>query len=159
MSEAAFHKASDHMSKHGKDEKFKKMTDDEQLSLYANFKQGTVGDVNTDRPGMLDFKGKAKWDAWNKLKGTSKEQAWANYINISNSLCEKYGVEKPWSSNQYVKSTIKSLETLLPQAFFLNTIFNWSNLRQKLKKDICWSYFYDSVASETLSKQGVYDWV
>jgi diazepam-binding inhibitor (GABA receptor modulating acyl-CoA-binding protein) len=95
MSEAAFHKASDYMTKHGKDEKFNKMTDDEQLSLYANFKQGTVGDVNTERPGMLDFKGKAKWDAWNKLKGTSKEQAWTNYINITNSLCDKYGVDKP----------------------------------------------------------------
>lgn len=95
MSEAAFHQASEHMTKHGKDEKFKKMTDDEQLSLYANFKQGTVGDVNTERPGMLDFKGKAKWDAWNKLKGTSKEQAWTNYINITNSLCDKYGVDRP----------------------------------------------------------------
>lgn len=95
MSEEAFHKASEHMTAHGKDEKFKKMTDDEQLSLYANFKQGTIGDVNTDRPGMLDFKGKAKWDAWNKLKGTSKEQAWANYISITNSLCDKYGVPRP----------------------------------------------------------------
>ncbi|KAK9679848.1 Acyl CoA binding protein [Popillia japonica] len=33
---------------------------DDLLILYALFKQGTVGDVNTDRPGMLDVKGKAK---------------------------------------------------------------------------------------------------
>ncbi len=69
MSEADFHAAAKFMSAHGKDPKFKDMTQDEQLSLYANFKQGEIGDVNTDRPGMLDFKGKAKWDAWNGLKG------------------------------------------------------------------------------------------
>lgn len=32
------------------------------LELYALFKQATVGDVNTDRPGFMDFKGRAKWD-------------------------------------------------------------------------------------------------
>ena len=51
------------------------MADDELLQLYSLFKQGNVGDVNTSRPGMLDFKGKAKWDAWDKLKGKSKEDA------------------------------------------------------------------------------------
>lgn len=47
----------------------KKPTDDQLLKLYALFKQGTVGDINTDRPGFFDLKGKAKWDAWNQLKG------------------------------------------------------------------------------------------
>ena len=32
------------------------------LELYALFKQATVGDINTDRPGFMDFKGRAKWD-------------------------------------------------------------------------------------------------
>jgi diazepam-binding inhibitor (GABA receptor modulating acyl-CoA-binding protein) len=49
----------------------KKPTDDHLLKLYALFKQGTVGDINTDRPGFFDLKGKAKWDAWNQLKGIS----------------------------------------------------------------------------------------
>ena len=35
----------------------KKPTDQELLDLYALFKQATVGDVNTARPGMMDFKG------------------------------------------------------------------------------------------------------
>ncbi|XP_053744236.1 acyl-CoA-binding domain-containing protein 7 isoform X2 [Synchiropus splendidus] len=43
-------------------------TDQELLDLYGLYKQATVGDVNTDRPGMLDLKGKAKWDAWNSRK-------------------------------------------------------------------------------------------
>ena len=46
-----------------------KPTDAELLEMYALFKQASVGDVNTDRPGMLDFKGKAKWDAWSGKKG------------------------------------------------------------------------------------------
>lgn len=35
-------------------------------------KQASVGDCNTARPGMVDFVGRAKWDAWNQLKGLSK---------------------------------------------------------------------------------------
>ncbi|GAO48404.1 hypothetical protein G7K_2577-t1 [Saitoella complicata NRRL Y-17804] len=47
----------------------KKPTDDELLCLYGLFKQATIGDNNTDKPGMFDLKGKYKWEAWNKLKG------------------------------------------------------------------------------------------
>ena len=39
---------------------------DELLELYALFKQATVGDVSGSRPGMLEFKGRAKFDAWTK---------------------------------------------------------------------------------------------
>ncbi|RKP35331.1 acyl-CoA-binding protein, partial [Dimargaris cristalligena] len=59
-----------------------KPTNDELLKLYGLFKQGTVGDVNTERPGMMDFKGKAKWDAWKAKEGTSKEDAQAQYIAL-----------------------------------------------------------------------------
>jgi diazepam-binding inhibitor (GABA receptor modulating acyl-CoA-binding protein) len=52
-----------------------KMTDDELLQVYALYKQGTIGDNNTDKPGFLDLKGKAKWNAWNNLKGKNKEAA------------------------------------------------------------------------------------
>ncbi|CAG7816153.1 unnamed protein product [Allacma fusca] len=54
--------------------------DEDLLEIYGLFKQSTVGDVNTDRPGMLDLKGKAKWDAWNSLKGTSQETAKEKYV-------------------------------------------------------------------------------
>ncbi|GJE94618.1 acyl-CoA-binding protein [Phanerochaete sordida] len=53
---------------------------DDKLFFYANYKQATVGDVNTSRPGMLDFVGKAKWDAWKKVEGTSKEAAMKAYV-------------------------------------------------------------------------------
>ena len=69
------------------------MTKDELLQIYSLFKQGSVGDNNTDKPGMLDFTGKAKWEAWNKLKGKSKEQAQAEYVELARSLLTKYGIK------------------------------------------------------------------
>ncbi|XP_034288569.1 acyl-CoA-binding protein-like [Pantherophis guttatus] len=68
-------------------------SDQELLDLYGQFKQVTVGDVNTERPGTFDLKGKAKWDAWNKLKGVSKEDAIKVYIAKVNELKEKYGMQ------------------------------------------------------------------
>lgn len=56
------------------------------LELYALFKQGTTGDVNTARPGMMDFKGRAKWDAWEKKKGLTREQAMTQYIALVTKL-------------------------------------------------------------------------
>ena len=46
-------------------------SNDELLALYALFKQATVGDNETAKPGLLDMKGKAKWNAWNEKKGES----------------------------------------------------------------------------------------
>lgn len=65
-------------------------SNDDQLLLYGLFKQANVGDVNTERPGLFDLKGKAKWDAWEKNKGKSKEEAMQDYITLVESLFEKY---------------------------------------------------------------------
>jgi len=67
-----------------------KPTDQELLELYALFKQATVGDVNIDRPGMFDLKGKAKWDAWNALKGLNKGDAETQYIQKVSDLSASY---------------------------------------------------------------------
>jgi len=69
-----------------------KPADEEMLRVYSLFKQGTVGDVNTARPGMLDFTGKAKWDAWEKQKGKSQEDAMIEYIALVEELKGKYGI-------------------------------------------------------------------
>jgi diazepam-binding inhibitor (GABA receptor modulating acyl-CoA-binding protein) len=50
------------------------------LKLYSYYKQATEGDVKGDRPGGFDFVGGAKYDAWAKLKGSSKDDAMQNYI-------------------------------------------------------------------------------
>ena len=69
-----------------------KPSDDEMLKIYSLYKQATVGDVNTSRPGMFDLTGKAKWDAWSSLKGKSKEDAEAEYITVVEELKSKYGI-------------------------------------------------------------------
>lgn len=69
-----------------------KPTDSEMLELYGLYKQATVGDCNTDRPGMFDMKGKAKWDEWDKRKGLSKAEAEKEYISVVQRLIEIYGV-------------------------------------------------------------------
>ncbi|CAH6721114.1 acyl-CoA-binding protein [[Candida] jaroonii] len=68
----------------------KKPTDDELLNLYGLFKQATVGDNTTSKPGFLDLKGKYKWEAWTELKGTSQEEAEEKYITLADELIEKY---------------------------------------------------------------------
>jgi len=67
-------------------------SNDELLSLYAHYKQATEGEVSGDRPGVFNLKERAKYDAWNNLKGTSKSQAESQYIDIVNKLIGKYGV-------------------------------------------------------------------
>jgi acyl-CoA-binding protein len=55
---------------------------DVMLDMYALYKQATVGDVSGSRPGMLDLKGRAKYDAWTKRKGTTKDAAMTAYIAL-----------------------------------------------------------------------------
>ncbi|ODV86099.1 hypothetical protein CANARDRAFT_175824 [[Candida] arabinofermentans NRRL YB-2248] len=68
----------------------KKPTDDEMLQLYGLFKQATIGDNETTKPGVFDFKGKYKWESWDKLKGTSSEEAESEYIKLVDELIAKY---------------------------------------------------------------------
>ncbi|KAM4569047.1 peroxisomal carnitine O-octanoyltransferase isoform X2 [Fundulus heteroclitus] len=67
-------------------------TNDELLILYGLYKQAVVGDVNTDRPGLLDLTGKAKWDAWESRKGMSKDEAMSTYITHAKEIISKYGL-------------------------------------------------------------------
>jgi diazepam-binding inhibitor (GABA receptor modulating acyl-CoA-binding protein) len=67
-------------------------SNDELLEIYALFKQATVGDNNTSKPGMLDPKGKAKWNAWDSKKGTSTDKAKELYIAEVEKLIAKYGL-------------------------------------------------------------------
>jgi diazepam-binding inhibitor (GABA receptor modulating acyl-CoA-binding protein) len=59
---------------------------DDLLELYALYKQATVGDVEGKRPGMMDFKGRAKFDAWAKKAGKSKDTAMTAYVELVEKL-------------------------------------------------------------------------
>jgi acyl-CoA-binding protein len=55
---------------------------DAMLELYALYKQATHGDVTGERPGLLDVRGRAKYDAWAKHKGQTKDAAMEAYIAL-----------------------------------------------------------------------------
>jgi diazepam-binding inhibitor (GABA receptor modulator, acyl-CoA-binding protein) len=56
------------------------------LKLYALYKQASSGDADGKRPGFGDMVGRAKWDAWNGLKGKSGEEAMQEYVDLVESL-------------------------------------------------------------------------
>ncbi len=56
------------------------------LKMYALYKQATVGDVDGKRPGFTDMVGRAKWDAWNEIKGTKADVAMKQYIALIDDL-------------------------------------------------------------------------
>jgi acyl-CoA-binding protein len=66
-------------------------TSDELLELYAYYKQATAGDAQGARPGMLDFKGRAKFDAWKARQGMLKDRAMTEYVALVAKLVAKYG--------------------------------------------------------------------
>jgi len=66
------------------------MSDDELKEIYSLYKQAMIGDINTERPGMLDLKGKAKWDAWNSKKGMSQDEAKQKYVAYAAEMVAKY---------------------------------------------------------------------
>ncbi|CEG47365.1 enoyl-delta isomerase mitochondrial [Plasmopara halstedii] len=69
-----------------------------KLELYALFKQANVGKNTSSRPSMLDFVGRAKWDAWAKLGDMTQDEAKVKYIAIIDEMavtkCGKYQGEE-----------------------------------------------------------------
>lgn len=59
---------------------------DTLLKLYALYKQGSEGDIEGKKPGMLDIKGRKKFEAWEKLKGLSPEDAKSKYVDLVDEL-------------------------------------------------------------------------
>ena len=56
------------------------------LELYALYKQADAGNVVGDRPSVLDVVGRAKYDAWSKLKGISRDEAMRSYVALVGKL-------------------------------------------------------------------------
>lgn len=65
---------------------------EELQMLYGLYKQATVGDINVEKPGFLNFKEAKKWEAWNACKGIGPYDAEVKYILYVNDLIQKYGV-------------------------------------------------------------------
>ena len=56
------------------------------LKIYSLYKQASSGDVTGERPGFTDMVARAKYDAWDALKGTSREEAMQRYIDLVEEL-------------------------------------------------------------------------
>ncbi|KAM7490927.1 hypothetical protein LguiA_033848 [Lonicera macranthoides] len=69
-----------------------KPSNDDMLILYGLYKQATIGPVNTSRPGLLNLRDRAKWDAWKAVEGKSKEEAMADYITKVKQMLETAGI-------------------------------------------------------------------
>ncbi|XP_065174631.1 acyl-CoA-binding domain-containing protein 6-like [Sycon ciliatum] len=67
-----------------------KLDNDKKLKLYGLYKQGTEGDCHTSKPGLLEMTGRAKWTAWNDLKGLAKNIAMAQYVDFVTSLDDSW---------------------------------------------------------------------
>ena len=75
-------------------ERLKSLTErpsnDEFLNLYGLYKQATVGDNRTSKPGMFDMKGQFKWKAWKDKSGMSQDDAVDAYVALVEELLGKY---------------------------------------------------------------------
>jgi diazepam-binding inhibitor (GABA receptor modulating acyl-CoA-binding protein) len=56
------------------------------LKIYALYKQGSIGDNTEKKPGFSEMVARAKWEAWNNLKGTSQDDAMQKYVDLIASL-------------------------------------------------------------------------
>ncbi len=57
-------------------------TNDQKLQMYALYKQATEGDVQGDKPALMDFVGRAKYKAWSELEGMTEADAMKAYIAL-----------------------------------------------------------------------------
>ena len=56
------------------------------LRLYALYKQATAGDADDEGPGAMDFVRRAKYDAWDEIRGTCADEAMQQYIHLAAKL-------------------------------------------------------------------------
>jgi diazepam-binding inhibitor (GABA receptor modulator, acyl-CoA-binding protein) len=64
-----------------------KPSNDVMLKMYAFYKQATEGDINIEEPSNpFDFVAKAKYNAWEEVKGKSKEAAMQDYVDMVSSM-------------------------------------------------------------------------
>ncbi|MGJ8667942.1 MAG: acyl-CoA-binding protein [Oceanococcus sp.] len=68
-----------------------KPSNEMKLQMYAWFNQASKGDVSGKRPGMLDMIGRAKYDAWAKVKGMSADDAMQAYIDKVKEIDKQFG--------------------------------------------------------------------
>jgi len=100
-----FRVASDFVRRGGDASFSEKCTQTIQLKLYGLFKQATCGNCNEDRPWSADFRGCAKWDAWNEQIDKTQEEAEAEYVDLVNMLAPHHASRTDFSGGATKSST------------------------------------------------------
>eukprot|EP00891_Asterochloris_glomerata_P006059 jgi/Astpho2/6059/e_gw1.00084.224.1_t len=57
-------------------------SNDRKLEFYKLYKQATEGNVTGSQPWAVQIEARAKWNAWNSVKGMSKDEAMHKYIDL-----------------------------------------------------------------------------
>uniref|UniRef100_A0A0N4ZB58 ACB domain-containing protein n=1 Tax=Parastrongyloides trichosuri TaxID=131310 RepID=A0A0N4ZB58_PARTI len=94
-------------------------SNDQKLAFYSLYKQATIGNVNTDRPGFFSIVERKKWDAWKEKEGLTTEEAMEKYIET---LLETFdnieGINVgEWLSGSDLDPSIKQNLALLGKVF------------------------------------------
>ncbi|KAJ7283500.1 hypothetical protein C8J57DRAFT_1292747 [Mycena rebaudengoi] len=97
---------------------------DEKLTMYSLYKQATVGNVTSPRPGIWDMLGRAKWDAWAKHKDLDSYEAKWLYVGALMKVLRKY------SDRTMSADLIQELEAYGGDAANIVTSRTLSNSRQ-----------------------------
>ncbi|KIJ70473.1 hypothetical protein HYDPIDRAFT_23575 [Hydnomerulius pinastri MD-312] len=63
---------------------------EEKLTMYSLYKQATVGNVTSPRPGIFEMLNRAKWDAWAKHKDLDSYEAKWLYVDALLKALSKY---------------------------------------------------------------------
>ncbi|OLP74099.1 putative acyl-CoA-binding protein [Symbiodinium microadriaticum] len=107
--ETKFNEASDLISKGSKEELVPAAAED-KLKLYGLFKQAKEGDNTASAPLSVQWETKAKWDAWEKNKGKSKEAAMTEYIAEVEVQKEKFGILPPCTATRQTQVSFEGNE-------------------------------------------------
>ena len=84
------------------------------LQFYGLYKQATVGDCDSKRPGLFQLTAKAKWDAWNQLKGIASKEAMEKYISLLSSTIPKWQEVSKKDAWVSVSAHMVPVENLVP---------------------------------------------
>lgn len=136
--ENEFSKASDFLARNHDNSTLKPLL----LQFYGLYKQSTTGDCNTSRPGLFQLSAKAKWDAWNKLKGTSTTEAMTRYVALLTTTIPNWLESSKKESWVSVSTHSVPVENLIPDDEKLITDYikegdvkTFTSLLRSLNKD------------------------
>ncbi|MGB1250692.1 MAG: acyl-CoA-binding protein [Candidatus Promineifilaceae bacterium] len=62
---------------------------EDQLKLYSLYHQAKIGDVSGRCPGFTNVVNRAKYRAWEQLRGTSRHHAMQQFVTLTESLSNR----------------------------------------------------------------------